>query len=79
MGGCGARCSDVLPEIDKLTAAHDIEGLVGLLAGKPSVRRRASQELIGIGFPAMAPLVAALGTVGDVRRDGLGGHWSSMS
>lgn len=61
------------PEIEQLAAANDIEGLVGLLGGKRSVRRQASQVLIGIGPAAIGPLVAALNTAGEAAATALAG------
>lgn len=61
------------PEIDEMAAAHDVEGLVALLGGRRSVRRQASQLLIGIGPSAIGPLVAALDTVGEPAATALAG------
>ena len=64
------------PDIDKLQAAGDIEGLIKALAWSQSqVRRNATQALAQIGAPAARPLCDALrepdGLVREAAAEGL--------
>ena len=69
------------PNVDRMKAAGDVDGLIQLLSGKQSVKNKAGQALVDIGEPAVGPLIDALGTVGEPAATALaamGPDWDTF-